>query len=164
MPLDICVDLPTTYPQAKEAMERALRWVKRCKMVSPMLQQILFGIVQGAAPGLTKTVCKRPGKHWFPAYEFVRTSETLRNMTTLEVTTDLLPKEKLRYIMGVGRPEAMLEAVAAGVDIMDSIIPTKYARERTLFTYRGTDILAKRAYWRDTINLTRIASVIPAVT
>ena len=153
MPLDICVDLPTTYPQAKEAMERTLRWVKRCKNeFHPRQGQILFGIVQGAVyPDLRKQCVEALESIGFPAYAIggLNVGETPQEyQTTLEVTTDLLPKEKLRYIMGVGRPEAMLEAVAAGVDIMDSIIPTKYARERTLFTYRGTINLGKKRQYR----------------
>jgi queuine tRNA-ribosyltransferase len=61
----------------------------------------------------------------------------------------MLPHGKLRYLMGVGRPEAMLEAVAAGVDVMDSIVPTKYAREGTAFTSRGLVNLSKPKLAKD---------------
>jgi len=134
MPLDICVELPTTYLQAKEAMERTIRWAKRCQAVfNPRPGQILFGILQGAVyPDLRKRCIEVFEKMDFPAYAIggLNVGETPEEYrATLDVTTALLAPEKLRYIMGVGRPEAMLEAVKAGVDIMDSVIPTKYARE-----------------------------------
>lgn len=155
MPLDICVDLPTTYPLAREAMQRTIRWAKRCKAAfRPRPGQILFGIVQGAIyPDLRKQCIEALEKIGFPAYAIggLNVGETPEEYrSALDVTTALLPREKLRYIMGVGRPEAMLEAVKAGVDIMDSIIPTKYAREKTLFTYRGTiNLFRKKKYRRD---------------
>jgi queuine tRNA-ribosyltransferase len=155
MPLDICVELPTTYPQAREAMQRTIRWAKRCKKVfEPRPGQILFGIVQGAVyPDLRQQCVEALEAIGFPAYAIGglnvgESSEQYRS--TLEVTADLLPQNKLRYIMGIGRPEAMLEAVHAGVDIMDSVVPTKYAREKTLFTHRGTiNLLKKRKYRKD---------------
>ncbi|MBD3305249.1 tRNA guanosine(34) transglycosylase Tgt [candidate division KSB3 bacterium] len=153
MPLDICVELPTTYPQAKDAMERTLRWAARSQAAfTPRPGQILFGIIQGAVyPDLRQQCIDALEKMEFPAYAIggLNVGETPQEyQTTLSVTTALLPREKLRYIMGVGRPEAMLEAVRAGVDIMDSIIPTKYARERTLFTFRGPINLGKKKKYR----------------
>jgi queuine tRNA-ribosyltransferase len=154
MPLDICVDLPTTYPQAKEAMERTVRWARRCKAVfKPQPGQILFGIVQGALfADLRKQCIEALEEIGFPAYAVggLNVGETFEAyQSALAMTTSMLPREKLRYIMGVGRPEAMLEAVGAGIDIMDSIVPTKYARERTLFTFRGPINLSKKKYRRD---------------
>lgn len=155
MPLDICMELPTTYSQAKEAMERTVRWAKRCKTAfKPRPGQILFGIVQGAVfPDLRKQCIEALEEIGFPAYAIggLNVGETPEEYrTTLAATTSLLPQKKLRYIMGVGRPEAMLEAVSAGVDIMDSVIPTKYAREKTVFTYRGPiNLFKKRKYRRD---------------
>ena len=139
MPLDICVELPSTHPQARDAMERTLRWATRCKHAFKARPgQMLFGIVQGAIyPDLRKQCVDALEKIGFPAYAIggLNVGETPEEYrAALTVTSQLLPREKLRYIMGVGRPEAMLEAVKGGVDIMDSIIPTKYAREKTLFT------------------------------
>ncbi len=153
MPLDICADLPTTYPIAREAMERTLRWAARCKKAfNARSGQILFGIVQGAVyPDLRQQCIDALEEIGFPAYAIggLNVGETPQEyLATLMATTALLPREKLRYIMGVGRPEAMLEAVNAGVDIMDSIIPTKYAREKTLFTNRGTINLGKNRKYR----------------
>ncbi len=153
MPLDICVELPTTYPQAREAMERTTRWARRGKKVfQPRPGQILFGIVQGAIyPDLRTQSVDDLERLGVPAYAIggLNVGETAEEYrAALDLTTDLLPTEKLRYIMGVGRPEAMLEAVSAGVDIMDSIIPTKYARERTLFTFRGPIHLSKKKKYR----------------
>ncbi len=153
MPLDICIDLPTTYAQAREAMERTMRWAKRCKKAfQPRPGQILFGIVQGAIyPDLRQQSIEALEDMGFPAYAIggLNVGETAQEYeSALNVTTSLLPREKLRYIMGVGRPEAMLEAVKAGVDIMDSIIPTKYAREKTLFTFRGPINFGKKKKYR----------------
>lgn len=153
MPLDICVELPSTHPQARDAMERTLRWATRCKHAFKARPgQMLFGIVQGAIyPDLRKQCVDALEKIGFPAYAIggLNVGETPEEYrTALTVTSQLLPREKLRYIMGVGRPEAMLEAVKGGVDIMDSIIPTKYAREKTLFTYRGPINLGKKRQYR----------------
>ena len=153
MPLDICADLPTTYPIAREAMERTLRWAARCKKAFiPRAGQMLFGIVQGAIyPDLRQQCIDALEAIGFPAYAIggLNVGETPQEyVAALMATTALLPREKLRYIMGVGRPEAMLEAVNAGVDIMDSILPTKYAREKTLFTYHGAINLDKNRKYR----------------
>jgi len=155
MPLDICVDLPTTYPQAKDALDRTLRWFSRCQAAfKPRLDQILFGIVQGAVyPDLRQQSCAALEALNVPAYAIggLNVGESAEEYRkTLALTTQLLPRQKLRYIMGVGRPEAMLEAVHAGVDIMDSILPTKYAREQVLFTWRGPLYLGRnKKYQKD---------------
>ena len=152
MPLDVCVSLPTTYDKAKAAMERTLRWAKRCQDHGGLRPyQVLFGIVQGATfPDLRARCIEELEAMGLPAYAIggLNVGESPEEYRrTLEETS--LPAHKPRYLMGVGRPEAMLEAVAAGVDIMDSIIPTKYAREGTVLTYRGRINLQKPNYARD---------------
>ncbi len=155
MPLDWCIELPASRQKAQQAMELTLRWAQRSKAAfKPQHGQTLFGIVQGAIyPDLRRTCVEKLEEIGFDAYAIggLNVGESPQDYkTTLEHTTALLPAHKLRYIMGVGRPEAMLEAVAAGVDIMDSIIPTKYAREKTLFTWRGPfNILKRRKYRLD---------------
>lgn len=156
MPLDVCVSLPTDHTTAKDAMERTLRWAARCQKAGAerlAAGQILFGIVQGATfPDLRRRCVDALESMGFAAYAIGglnvgETPEAYR--TTLGQVGPMLPRDKLRYLMGVGRPEAMLEAVAAGVDIMDSIVPTKYAREGTAFTRRGLINLAKPKLAKD---------------
>jgi queuine tRNA-ribosyltransferase len=156
MPLDVCVSLPTDHATAKDAMERTLRWAARCQQAGAerlAAGQTLFGIVQGATfPDLRRRCIDALEAMGFTAYAIGglnvgETPEAYR--TTLGQVGPMLPRDKLRYLMGVGRPEAMLEAVAAGVDIMDSIVPTKYAREGTAFTRRGLVNLARPKLAKD---------------
>jgi queuine tRNA-ribosyltransferase len=154
MPLDVCVSLPTDHATAKAAMERTLRWAKRCKDAGGLAPgQTLFGIVQGATfPDLRRRCIDALEELGFAAYAIggLNVGESAEDYrATLGHVGPMLPRHKLRYLMGVGRPEAMLEAVAAGVDIMDSIVPTKYAREGTAFTSRGLVNLAKPKLAKD---------------
>ncbi len=142
MPLDVCVSLPTDRKTAVAAMERTVRWAKRCRDLDALAPtQTLFGIVQGATfPDLRQRCIDELEAMGFAAYAIggLNVGESAEDFRrTLGVVGGMLPRGKLRYLMGVGRPEAMLEAVGAGVDIMDSIVPTKYAREGTAFTTRG---------------------------
>jgi queuine tRNA-ribosyltransferase len=154
MPLDVCVSLPTDHATAKEAMERTVRWAARCKQVGGLAPgQTLFGIVQGATfPDLRRRCIDALEALGFDAYAIggLNVGESADEYrATLEHLGPMLPQNKLRYLMGVGRPEAMLEAVAAGVDIMDSIVPTKYAREGMAFTRRGLINLNKPKLAKD---------------
>jgi queuine tRNA-ribosyltransferase len=156
MPLDICIELPSTFQRAKEAMEQTLRWAKRCKEAfisrPARLGQTLFGIIQGAVyPELRRKCIDGLEDLGFEAYAIggLNVGESPQEYReTLDKTTTMLRSDKLRYVMGVGRPEAMLEAIEAGVDIMDSIIPTKYAREKKLFTFTGAINLDKKKYFK----------------
>lgn len=154
MPLDVCVSLPTDHATAKAAMERTLRWAKRCRDAGGLAPtQTLFGIVQGATfPDLRRRCIDALEELGFSAYAIggLNVGESAEDYrATLGHVGPMLPRHKLRYLMGVGRPEAMLEAVAAGVDIMDSIVPTKYAREGTAFTRRGLVSLVKPKLAKD---------------
>jgi queuine tRNA-ribosyltransferase len=154
MPLDVCVSLPATRAEAEAAMERTLRWAERAQRAGKLrAQQTLFGIVQGATfADLRQRSVAGLEALGFAAYAIggLNVGETAGEFrATLTATARLLPRDKPRYLMGVGRPEAMLDAVAAGVDLMDSIIPTKYAREGSVFTRRGPLNLQKPKYARD---------------
>ncbi len=154
MPLDVCVSLPTDHATAKAAMERTVRWAKRCQDVGTLAPgQTLFGIVQGATfPDLRQRCIDALEQLGFGAYAIggLNVGESPEEFrATLTSLGPMMPQGKLRYLMGVGRPEAMLEAVAAGVDIMDSIVPTKYAREGTAFTSHGLINLNKPKLAKD---------------
>jgi queuine tRNA-ribosyltransferase len=153
MPLDICIQLPSTFQKAKEAMEQTVRWAKRCKTAFiPRPGQTLCGILQGAVyPDLRRKCIEEFEDLGFEAYAIggLNVGESPQEYReTLDKTTTMLRSDKLRYIMGVGRPEAMLEAIEAGVDLMDSIIPGKYAREKNLFTFMGPINLDKKKYFK----------------
>lgn len=154
MPLDVCVSLPTSHANARQAMERTVRWAERSQRAGLLRpEQTLFGIVQGAVfEDLRKQCIERLGKLGFRAYAIggLNVGENADDFRrALLYTSRELPADSPRYLMGVGRPEAMLDAVSAGVDMMDSIIPTKYAREGKLITYRGVITITRPRYARD---------------
>ena len=158
MPLDECIALPAPKGKAKDALDRTLAWAQRsldaaAKNLRPA--QTLFGIVQGGTyPDLREQSIRALDRMGFGAFAIgglnVGESED-EFRKTLDFTIRHLPDERPRYLMGVGRPAAMLDAVAAGVDLMDSIIPVRYAREGSLLTYRGLVYIQKPRYAKDRI-------------
>ena len=157
MPLDECIALPAPKEKARAALDRTLRWAQRAldagKQLGPT--QTLFGIVQGGTyPDLREQSIRALDRMGFGAFAIGglnvgETDEEFRR--TLDFTIRHLPDERPRYLMGVGRPTAMLDAVAAGVDLMDSIIPVRYAREGSLLTNRGILYIQKPRYAKDRI-------------
>ncbi len=157
MPLDECIALPAPKGKAQAALERTLRWAQRSLDAAKDLRpgQTLFGIVQGGTyPDLREQSIRALDRMGFGAFAIGglnvgESEEEFRK--TLDFTIRHLPDERPRYLMGVGRPAAMLDAVAAGVDLMDSIIPVRYAREGSLLTYRGLVYIQKPRYAKDRI-------------
>ena len=145
MPLDDCIQYPATFEMARVSMERTTRWAKRSKeeygKSIDANKQTLFGIVQGSTyEELRKQSVQQLMEIGFFGYALgglsVGESKDLRyNMVSF--TTDLLPEDKPRYLMGLGMPEDILEAVGAGVDMFDCVIPTRYGRNSTAFTSEG---------------------------
>ena len=153
MAFDECVEYPTTYEYAKASLERTLRWAKRCKEAHKNPAQALFGISQG---GLWEDLRRRSFAGLmdldFPGYAIggLSVGEWLDNMKrTLDFTTPLMPTEKPRYLMGIGLPEDILEAVERGIDMMDCVIPTKFARSGVLFTSVGKLRISNGEYKKD---------------
>ena len=141
MAFDECVEYPTTYEYAKNSMERTTRWAKRCKDAHNNPKQSLFGIVQG---GMYEDLRKQSAKDIvdldFPGYAIggLSVGEPIEKMCeVLEYTTPLLPKDKPRYLMGVGTPDFLFEAVIRGVDMADCVYPTRIARNGAAFTTKG---------------------------
>jgi queuine tRNA-ribosyltransferase len=153
MAFDECVPFPCLYPQAKEAMERTARWAARCREAWTRRERALFGIVQGS----TYADLRRASAEVTAALELpgiavggLSVGEGLEKMIeVLSWTVPHLPADRPRYLMGVGLPEDMLAAVEAGMDIMDCVIPTKYARAGVLFTQVGRLRITQRDYRRD---------------
>lgn len=141
MIFDECTPYPATYEEAKVSMELSLRWAKRSKDAFADNPNALFGIVQGgmyedlrqiSAQGLMDI-----DFHGFAIGGLsVGEPKDLREKV-LKATTPMLPKDKPRYLMGVGKPEDILEAVLLGVDMFDCVMPTRNARNGYLFTWDG---------------------------
>ena len=142
MIFDECTPYPASLSQAQESMELSLRWANRSKMAHKGNQAALFGIVQGGMhQELRETSAHELINIGFDGYAIgglsVGEPKDERNHV-LEVTTPLLPENKPRYLMGVGKPEDIVESVKRGVDMFDCVIPTRNARNGSIFTRTGT--------------------------
>jgi queuine tRNA-ribosyltransferase len=145
-----------TEQQARDSMELSLRWAARSRSAFDELgnPNALFGIVQGGVyPALRKRSADALIEIGFDGYAIgglaVGEPEHERN-ATLEAVESLLPKDRPRYLMGVGRPEDLVAAVSRGVDMFDCVMPTRNARNAHLFTRHGTLRIRNAQYERDT--------------
>ena len=141
MCLDHCPALPADKTLIADATERTVRWARRCKDAHTRSDQALFGIVQGGSHADLRAWC---AKHLieidFDGYAIggVSVGESREEMrAALEACTHLLPAEKPRYLMGVGRPQDILDAVATGIDLFDCVMPTRNGRNATCFSDQG---------------------------
>ena len=150
MAFDECVALPAEYKYAKESHERTIRWLVRCKEEMARLnslpdtinpKQMLFGINQGATfDDLRIENMKEIAKLDLDGYAIggLAVGETTEEMYhILDVTLPYAPKDKPRYLMGVGTPQNILEAVDRGIDFFDCVMPSRNARHCNLFTENG---------------------------
>ena len=156
MIFDECTPYPATERQARDSMELSLRWAARSRTAFDECRNpnALFGIVQGGVyPGLRKRSAEALVGIGFDGYAIgglaVGESERERN-ATLEAVEPLLPKDRPRYLMGVGRPEDLVAAVSRGIDMFDCVMPTRNARNAHLFTRHGTLRIRNAKYARDT--------------
>ena len=144
MPLDECVGYPVEKARAARAMERTLSWARRSLEAHARggpRGQALFGIVQGATFRDLRAECaERLVALGFPGYAIggvsVGEGPTLLR-ETVALTAPLLPADRPRYLMGVGLPEDLMDAVAMGVDLFDCVIPTRNGRNGLAFTSAG---------------------------
>lgn len=154
MCFDECVAYPSEYEYTKESMERTTRWAKRCKDHHHNWDsQGLFGIVQG---GVFKDLRKESAQSLvdmdFSGYAVggLSVGEPMDIMCDiLEYTTPFLPKDKPRYLMGVGSPDFLFEAVERGIDMADCVLPTRIARNGTAMTSKGRIIIKNAKYADD---------------
>jgi len=149
MQLDECVALPASHEETERAVERSLAWAARCKgafaanleagLAKP--GQALLGIVQGGIdPGLRQRSAEGLVALDFPGYAIggLAVGETHEAMIeTLGLTARLLPADKPRYLMGVGTPIDLIEAVANGADMFDCVMPTRAGRHGLAYTWAG---------------------------
>jgi len=151
MVFDECTDYPTNFEQAKKSMELSMRWAKRCKAAHKS-KSALFGIVQG---GMYKDL-REESLNQLMDIDFdgialggLSVGESKQEKTQiLEFMSDKLPKDKPRYLMGVGTPEDIVEAVRYGIDMFDCVLPTRNARNGQLFTSEGV-INIRNAEYKD---------------
>ena len=153
MSFDECIGYPATYEYCKNSVERTLRWAKRGKDVFNNPNQMLFGIVQGGEyPDLRKHCAEKLVEMDFDGYSVGGTSvgedkQTMYKM--VKMSTDYLPKDKLRYLMGVGDPIDLIENVLRGIDIFDCVSPTRLARHGHAYTKNGKINLKNSKYKED---------------
>jgi queuine tRNA-ribosyltransferase len=152
MAFDECIPYPSIPSRVREAMDRTLRWAVRCQETLAG-RRPLFGIVQGGTnEDLRRESAQRTVEIGFPGYAIggVSVGEgTQRMLGVVEATAPHLPSEKPRYLMGVGKPLEILEALARGVDMFDCVIPSRHGRGGVLYTRRGRLRIERRRYRLD---------------
>ncbi|MFP4598232.1 MAG: tRNA guanosine(34) transglycosylase Tgt [Persicimonas sp.] len=153
MAFDVVVPHPCEYQDAREAVYRTIRWLERCKEAHQRDDQALFGIVQGSTyADLRALSAQLTTEIDLPGYAIgglsVGEGHELM-MSTIDQTEPAMPTEKPRYLMGVGYPEDIIEAVARGVDMFDCVIPSRYARSGVAFTRRGRFRVSNARYKSD---------------
>ena len=141
MVFDDCPALPSTPEKMRDAVERTIRWAKRCKEYELKPHQNLFGIVQGGLDLEMRLEClERLNEIDFPGMAIGGLSVGEKNEEMVELLTNFTPKmpaHKPRYLMGVGTPLDILNAVKTGVDMFDCVLPTRNARNGQVITSRG---------------------------
>jgi queuine tRNA-ribosyltransferase len=141
MCFDQCTPFPVGIEELKEAVERTILWAKRCKKTHTNGDQLLFGVVQGGIDLELRTYCASElVKIGFDGYAMggLSVGEGHDNMIqTVIHTTQLLPQDKPRYLMGIGTATDIIAAVKAGVDMFDCVLPTRNGRNAFAFTENG---------------------------
>lgn len=153
MAFDECPPYPCNYEDAKAANDRTHAWLERCFNAHSRKDQALFPIVQGSVYEDLRTESAKVITS-YQAYGYaiggvsVGEPRELINKIT-DYTTDLLPEDKPRYLMGVGTPEDLLESVKNGVDMFDCVNPTRIARHGCFFTPFGRGTIKNKQYEED---------------
>ncbi|MCH8497251.1 MAG: tRNA guanosine(34) transglycosylase Tgt [Marinobacter sp.] len=154
MIFDECTPYPATEKQAKESMELSLRWAARSKAAHGDNPAALFGIVQGGMyPALRERSLAGLTEIGFDGYAIggLSVGEPKEDMIRiLDTLPPLMPEDRPRYLMGVGRPEDLVEAVRRGVDMFDCVMPTRNARNGHLFTSTGVIKIRNARHRHDT--------------
>lgn len=158
MPLDECAPYPCEYKHAKKALERTTSWAKRSRQhfkVNKSLnnEQFQFGIIQGSIyEDLRKQSAEEILAIGFDGYAIggVSVGETIEEMfQALNWVVPLLPENQPRYFMGIGYPDQIVKAVGEGIDMFDTVIPTKMGRYGTAFTSKGRVVVRNGEFSKD---------------
>jgi len=160
MVLDECIETPAPREKAESALKRTTQWARRarayfqeCAQRNGEMHQWQFGIVHGATfADLRRESARQLLDLQFPGYAVGGLAVGEPHDVTCEMTgeaTALLPKERPRYLMGVGRPEQIADYVALGIDMMDCVLPTRAARHACLYTSEGRVLIRNARYAQD---------------
>ena len=162
MAFDECIENPAPREYVKQSVERTYRWLQRCKAENARLnalpdtvnpQQMLWGINQGGTyADIRIDHMKRIAELDLPGYAIggLAVGETAQEMyDIIDAVEPYMPREKTRYLMGVGTPSNIIEAVARGVDFFDCVMPARNARHARLFTWEGAINLKNAKYAED---------------
>ena len=158
MAFDECPPGTADRRYAKESLDRTLGWLERCfrrfRSTEPLYGygQALFPIVQGVVyPELRREAAERVIEYDADGYAIggLSVGESKDDMRAMiEVVNEVLPKDRPRYLMGVGTPQDILDAIERGIDMMDCIMPTRDGRNARLYTWKGT-MNMRNAKWKD---------------
>ncbi len=153
MVLDHVVPLPNDPRVVRDAMDRTIRWAERCRRTATRLDQALFAIVQGGLdPDLRQACAEQLRSIGFVGYAIGGLSVGEKNedmLLAIEVTTAALPEDSPRYLMGVGRPQDLLEAIYRGIDLFDCVMPTRNGRNGLAFVASGPLRVRNKRFERD---------------
>jgi queuine tRNA-ribosyltransferase len=161
MVLDECIETPAPREKAVAALTRTTGWAKRARQhflanenLIPDVNQWQFGIVQGATfADLRRESARRLLDLDFPGYAVGGLAVGEPHSVTCEMTSEvtaMLPVDRPRYLMGVGKPEQLADYVALGIDMMDCVLPTRAARHACLYTSEGRVLIKNARYVADT--------------
>jgi len=153
MAFDECLPYAADLKKTAASVDRTLRWAKRSKSAHRNKKQSLYGIVQGGFfPDLRKVGVEGLLEIGFDGYAIggLSVGEPQEEMmNVLDQVVPILPSDKTVYLMGVGKPEDLVEAVWRGVDLFDCVLPTRHARTGSLFTARGEIHIKNSRYKED---------------
>lgn len=153
MIFDECPKLPATKEELRVSMELTLRWAKRCREYPLQAHQNLFAIIQGGLHIDLRTECmERMIEMDFPGFALGGLSVGEKNEEMVEFLnnfTPLMPEDKPRYLMGVGKPLDILNGIRAGIDMFDCVLPTRNARNGQFFTKHGPLNIKKQRFIED---------------
>ncbi len=153
MCLDTCIPYPASREEVIQSTDLTTRWAKRCRDAQTDTGQLLFGIVQGGMdPELRKRHAQSLIDIGFDGYAIGGLSvgeDKVMMQEMTEATIPHLPEDYSRYLMGVGTPEDLVEGVYRGVDMFDCVMPTRNARNGTMFTSTGKVVIKNAKYRED---------------
>jgi len=153
MAFDECIPYPAEKEYIRSSVERTTRWARRCQEAQRRSDQALFGIVQGGVDQEMRLLSlEQLVALDFPGYAIggLSVGEPKEMMyEVLDRLMPLMPRDKPRYLMGVGSPDCLLEGVMRGVDMFDCVLPTRIARNGAAMTSKGRVVLRNAQYARD---------------
>jgi queuine tRNA-ribosyltransferase len=153
MVLDHVIALPATGEAIRDACERTIRWAARCRAAATRPDQAQFAIVQGGLdPELRMWCARQLAELDFPGYAVggLSVGESPAEMyKVLDVVCPAMPVDKPRYLMGVGTPQDLLNAIRRGIDLFDCVLPTRNGRNAMAFTDAGRLRLRNKVHERD---------------